>query len=243
MRPWCKNRWAIVALFSVLSQMAALSPAHAAFSIFYYQDGRRLNNLAAAEALIGSTAPVAFQESEILNIRETNTNNGNFVGQSSIVPLSNQSNYAVYAVGSVFFDQTGDYTFNVFSDDGFSLSVDGVVVSSFANPRAPRSSTQSNITLTSGFHDIEVVYYERAGRAALEVSHAFGNFSSFDSSAFNVTVSSAPEPSQWALMITGFLGVAFQLKHRARSKRSARYGAINMIEPVSRYMETAKTSP
>ena len=203
--------------------------AHAEFSIFYYQDGRRLNNIADAEALIASTSAVATQQSQSINIRESNTT-GNFVDDASIVPLSNQSNYAVYAVGSVVLDQAGDYSFNVFSDDGFSLTINGDVVSSFSRPRAPRSSIQSEIFLDAGRHTVEVVYFERTGRAALEVSHAFGNFSQFTSNAFGLTVASAPEPSQWSLMILGFMGVASRMKH---AKKNAPASDLQRTQTIS----------
>ncbi len=204
---------ALTFLFAALASGAA----HASYTLYYHQDGRRLNSIDDARALIASTAPVAVQTSDIINISDARTQDGNFRGSVTTVPLAVQENFAVYAVGSLYLDQAGDYTINVFSDDGYALSIDGAPVSGFSGPRSPRSTTTSNVFLSAGRHDIEVVYYERTGRAVLEVSHAFGNFSNFSQSAFNLTVSTAPEPSAWALMIAGFGATAARLKAMRRA--------------------------
>lgn len=203
------------------------SSAHAAFSIFYYQDGRRLNNVASAEALIASTAPVHSTISNTLNIRESNTNNGAFASAANIVPLQNQSNYAVFAVGQIEIDVTGDYTFNIFSDDGFSLDINGSNVASFLGVRGPRSTTQPSIFLTAGLHDIELVYFERTGRAAFELSYTLGNQTNFTPSTFSLVTSTAPEPSAWALMIVAFAGVGARMKAQKRAPFKTK---IRMVE-------------
>lgn len=196
----------------ILCSVALSGSAHAAFSIFYYQDGRRLNNVADAQALIDTTAPVHSTTSNTLNIREAGTTTGAFSSSANIVPLDTQSNYAVFAVGQLQIDVTGDYTFNIFSDDGFSFDINGSTVASFLGTRGPRSTTQPNIFLTAGLHDIEVVYFERTGRAAFELSQTLGNQTTFTPATFNLSVSTAPEPSAWALMIVAFGGVGARMK-------------------------------
>ncbi len=224
-----------LSVLAFLAVAAAGGAANASYTIYYHQDGRRLNSIADARALIASTAPVAVQRSNILNITDARTSDGNFRSSVTTVPLSNQENFAVYAVGSVQFDQTGDYTINVFSDDGFELSINGVRVAGFSSPRAPASTTTTDVFLTAGRHDIEVVYYERTGRAVLEVSQAFGNVPTFSAGAFDLTVSTAPEPSAWALMIAGFAGLAARLKaaRRRAGLRPGREFAENTFQLVN----------
>ena len=227
------KRLAVALVAAVIGLLCALSPAKAEFTIYYYQDGRTLNSVADAEALIASTAPVAVQTSSIINIRDANTNSGHFRGDSTVVPLTNQNNYAVFATGTFFVPVAGDHTFNIHSDDGYSLSVDGSVVSSFSNPRPPRDTTDAFIYLDQGYHQLDVVYYERTGRARLEVSMAAGNFTNFASgaSSFGLAVGTSPEPSQWALMITGFILTAARLKavrragNRNETMRYSRWAA------------------
>lgn len=216
----------------VLAGSFFLESASAEFTIFYHQDGRRLNNIAQAQALIAATAPVAVVQSATLNFREENTPNGNFVSSSSIVPLSTQSNYAVYAVGSIQIETAGDYTFNSFSDDGFSLLIDGVIVSAHNNVRGPRSTTESSIFLSAGSHELEVFYFERTGLAAFELSFAQGNFSSFNASAFSLVTATNPEPQAWALFILSFLGIASMMKRRRREILTANTPQYEQTQPA-----------
>ena len=213
----CKMRSLVICI--VLCSIALSGSAQAAFSIFYFQDGRRLNNVADAQALIDSTDAVHSTTSNTLNFREAGTTTGAFSSSANIVPLETQSNYAVFAVGQLQIDVTGDYTFNIFSDDGFSFDINGSTVASFLRPRGPRSTTQPNIFLTAGLHDIEVVYFERTGRAAFELSQTLGNQSTFTPATFNLSVSTAPEPSAWALMLIGFGGVATRMKMSRQKAR------------------------
>ncbi|MEL6369897.1 MAG: PA14 domain-containing protein [Pseudomonadota bacterium] len=213
--------------------LSAFVPAYATYTVFYYQDGRTLNSIADAEALIASTTPVAVQTLPQLNIAEVSTNDGNFRSSVTPVPLSVQSNYAIFAQGTLPITTAGDYTFNIFSDDGFSLRINGAEVAVHDRPRAPRSSTESSIYLPLGSHDIEVVYYERTGRAVLEVSHALGNFSNFNASAFALTTSSAPEPSQWALMIVSFILVGWRRKTLKTGRRQAEPEVLSSFKIAS----------
>ena len=209
---------------------AASGPAQARYSVYYYQDGRTLQNLSDADALIASTAPVATQTLDVLDISDFSSarSQGRFGGAASTpVPLANRDNFAIYAVTGFDVAIGGDYTFLLHSDDGARIVVDGVTIVEFANPRPPRDSFSTLVNLTPGRHLIEVTYFERRGEAALEVGVAPGLATAFSPSAFSL-VASAPEPNAWAFMMLGFGLIANRMK-RIRANRPARcsFGSID----------------
>ncbi len=195
--------------------LAALSPAQAAWQVFYHQDGRTVNNLAQAEALIAQTAPVAFQELAVRDISDLASarSRGRFdAGTTTLVPLSNRNHFAVYAVTEFVIPVAGLYTFLLHSDDGARLRLNGASIIQFSNPRSPGDSFSASQYLTAGKHHLDVVYFEQAGEAVLEVAIAAGTFTSFNAAAFSLIVASAPEPQVWMLMILGFVAVATRAK-------------------------------
>lgn len=206
----------------ILLFLTGNGPASAAFSVYYYQDGRPVDNMADVQALMNETAPVATETSDTLAVTTSNTNAGHFISDQTAVPLAVQDNFAVFATGQFYIASTGDYTFNTFSDDGFSFNIDGSFASSYVNPRAPSDTTTKNIYLTQGYHTLDLLYYEQRGQAVLELSYAKGNFNNFNPGRFDLLVSSAPEPSQWALIAAGFVMTAFRLKQLRRLA----YGAL-----------------
>ncbi|WP_160717893.1 tandem-95 repeat protein, partial [Halodesulfovibrio sp. MK-HDV] len=70
--------------------------------------------------------------------------------------------------GSAFFED-GEHRIRVYSDDGFQLKIDGEVVASFYNDRAPGTTTVNIGDLTEGFHDIEIIYWDQGGRYVLKI--------------------------------------------------------------------------
>ncbi len=217
--------------------VAALSPAQAAWQVFYHQDGRTVNNLAQAEALIAQTAPVAFQELEVLDISDLASarSRGRFdAGTTTLVPLSNRNHFAVYAVSEFIIPVAGLYTFLLHSDDGARLRLNGAPIIQFSNPRAPGDSFSASQFLTAGRHALDVVYFEQAGEAVLEVAIAAGSLTSFNASAFSLIVASAPEPQVWMLMIIGFIAVAARAKMQraAPSNRWARVQTVPVMVAV-----------
>lgn len=211
------GKWVFRAIIA-LSGLAfsALAPANAAWQVFYHQQsGRTINNLAQAEALIAQTAPVAFQELEVLDISDLATarSRGRFdAGTTTLVPLSNRNHFAVYAVSEFVIPVAGLYTFLLHSDDGARLRLNGSTIIQFSRPRSPGDSFSAGQFLTAGRHLLDVVYFEQAGEAALEVALAAGSLTSFNANAFSLIVASAPEPQVWILMILGFIAVAARAK-------------------------------
>ncbi len=73
--------------------------------------------------------------------------------------------------GAVYLPTSGNYTFYTSSDDGSKLWIDGqlVVDNDGLHGARERSGT---VSLSAGYHEIEVHFFERNGAAVLQVSYA-----------------------------------------------------------------------
>jgi len=93
----------------------------------------------------------------------------NLVSNASNAVLGDDgNNYGVRVSTTLTVSNAGDYTFNVRSDDGIRLYVDGVEVVEDDSPHAPRDS-DGTINLSPGEHEIVIIYFERGGQNVLEV--------------------------------------------------------------------------
>ncbi|WP_290919664.1 tandem-95 repeat protein, partial [Halodesulfovibrio sp.] len=109
---------------------------------------------------------------------------------SQLVDTRPDDNFDTYAdrgiiklEGSAFFEG-GEHRIRVYSDDGFQLKIDGEVVASFYNDRAPGTTTVNIGELTEGYHDIEIIYWDQGGRYVLRVEDSVrpdgGTWSDFE---------------------------------------------------------------
>jgi len=92
-----------------------------------------------------------------------------------------EDNFVVRAQGKVIIPSNGDYTFGVDGDDGFRLFVDGEQLSEFAAVTGD-AFTLASKNLTAGEHDVELVWFEAAGGAFVELFAASGNKTELDNS-------------------------------------------------------------
>lgn len=76
--------------------------------------------------------------------------------------------FAVRMTTTLTITNADTYTFDLTSDDGAMIFVDGVAVVSDDSLHAARTVSGS-VDLTSGEHEITVIYFERAGQSVLEV--------------------------------------------------------------------------
>ncbi|WP_425092626.1 Hint domain-containing protein [Tropicimonas sp. S265A] len=76
--------------------------------------------------------------------------------------------FGIRATTTLTVTNAGTYTFDVRSDDGVILYVDGVQVVNDDSLHAPRNRAGS-IDLTPGEHEIIIIYFERTGQNVLEV--------------------------------------------------------------------------
>lgn len=73
--------------------------------------------------------------------------------------------------GSFNFATTGYYVFNIVTDDGMRVFVDGALILDKYSQQAP-TSYQIGLNLTAGNHNVKIEYYEAAGGATAIVSWA-----------------------------------------------------------------------
>jgi VCBS repeat-containing protein len=86
--------------------------------------------------------------------------------------LQYQGNHETYAVryeGNLYVATEGTYTFRVGSDDGSALRIDNNTIVDNDGLHGYRVETDS-VFLTAGYHDIEILFFERTGNDSLSVT-------------------------------------------------------------------------
>ncbi|MCZ4373468.1 Ig-like domain-containing protein, partial [Vibrio diazotrophicus] len=73
----------------------------------------------------------------------------------------------------------GSYSIKVNADDGYQITIDGVVVASYDDNTSVKSNEFSFTVAESGVHEIEVVYWDQGGAYVLEVSLNDGSESGY----------------------------------------------------------------
>src|SRR5690606_39013294 len=89
----------------------------------------------------------------------------------NMVDPGDTDSFAIRYTGYVHIPTTGNYTFYTNSDDGSNLYIDGakIVDNDGDHGMQERSGT---VTLSQGFHTIEILFYENGGDEELQVSVA-----------------------------------------------------------------------
>jgi VCBS repeat-containing protein len=86
--------------------------------------------------------------------------------------LQYQGNHETYAVryeGNLYVATEGTYTFHVGSDDGSALRIDNSTIVDNDGLHGYRVEDDS-VFLTAGYHDIEILFFERSGNDSLTVT-------------------------------------------------------------------------
>ena len=120
-----------------------------------------------------------------------------FLDQSEPFPLwgpdgndegrGDREDFAIRSVGKIDLTKSGDITFVCNSDDGFVLRIDGDDVGEEGD--RGRGNTFMTVDLSAGVHDLEFIYYERAGGAGVSLFiFRSGRRSSADSGRKRVAV-------------------------------------------------------
>ncbi|MBN8543434.1 MAG: hypothetical protein J0M34_04125 [Alphaproteobacteria bacterium] len=156
-----------------------------------YLSPAAVGSLAVANAYMAANPPDATFIANSLNY-----NNGATVGAFLGADAASLSNPAVAAAapdrmiyvfeGIINVPATGTYTFNVGSDDGFDLQIDGASLSQFPGIRG-FGFTNANIPLTAGPHTFRLTYFENAGGQNLVVNSDMFASNIVDNSATEYT--------------------------------------------------------
>ncbi len=171
-----------------------LSNIPAGFQVTYYKSTVAVDSITTAEAVIANRtqqATTAKEQARVINYFNTGSpgnfeNDRPFPGTSFNVDVED---FVVLVTGKVMIPATGEWTFGVNSDDGYSMTLTRkgkTYTSSYPDPRGPGDTlTVFNIT-EGGTHDLRLVFYERGGGSELELFAARGNLATFDASRFRL---------------------------------------------------------
>ena len=157
-----------------------------------YLSGGALNNLAAVNAFISANTPNAQFVSTAVDYPNGAVNSGGatiaaFLGTDAAtltvpaVGAATADRFIVVFDGFIDVATAGNYSFDVGSDDGFSLSIDGNLVSQFPNIRG-FAVTPGNATLSQGRHSFQLIYWENAGGNGVELNSSLTGGGILDSS-------------------------------------------------------------
>ena len=95
--------------------------------------------------------------------------------------FGNTTNSMIRFAGAAYF-AAGNYDFQVRADDGFSIRIDGVTVFEFDNIQSPTTrNTPTPIAIGEGLHTIEILYWEQAGNAELQVGYKLSSSATYTS--------------------------------------------------------------
>ncbi len=171
-----------------------LSNIPAGFQVTYYKATVAVDSIAAAEGVIANPtqqAAVAREQARVINYFNTGSL-GNFDNDRPFPGTTldaDVEDFVVLVTGKVMIPATGEWTFGVNSDDGFSMTLTRkgkTYTSSYPDPRGPGDTlTVFNVT-EAGSHDLRLVFYERGGGSELELFAARGNITSFNANQFRL---------------------------------------------------------
>ena len=181
-------------------------PTPGSWSIRRWNADSELGSLTDAMAAMDSldlqdTCSVHDATSEVINFADPQNAGGGYSSPLAKTPFPNDAggddeDFVVRAVANVEIPSSGQYTFGFDGDDGMRLRIDGAEFSlqnGGANSIAAGDVMESPNTtgdaftlastfLEAGTHEVEVVYFERAGGAFAEVFAAEGVKDTLDSS-------------------------------------------------------------
>ena len=174
--------------------MSAESSDDAGFTVTSYKLNRQLTSVDVALTAIRDQAwKIGTQPSDEMGVRTIAYRANN---QSVSFPTTYYSNFpvatedlAVVVKGTVVIPESGLWTFSVGSDDGFRLTLGNESNSysmEYAGTRA-YGQTYSAFNMDAGAYNLELVYFDRNGGAALDLSVAKGDYTTAESGEFSTT--------------------------------------------------------
>jgi len=150
------------------------------FAVRVFKANVGVCSLAAAEGVIATPAQQAavyLENKDVINYLNTGGpanfgNDSTFPGFTIGVDVDN---FALEATAIITIPASGNWTFGINSDDGFSLSL-GSFFMSYPNPRGPADTLQTFNFTAAGDHPLRLVFYECGGGSEVELFAAAGSF-------------------------------------------------------------------
>src|SRR5207248_1293175 len=117
------------------------------------------NSLGALQGTLATTTLALVQNAATMNFATT--------GTGFPTPFNASSNFDAYYSGKINISAAGTYTFNTASDDGSVLWIDGTLVVNNNLYQGVGTPKTGSISLTSGYHNIVIGYYQGGGGEGL----------------------------------------------------------------------------
>lgn len=145
-----------------------------AFEVVFVQSDSAIASIEDAQYLIDNSHlfETTSMDSSVISFSDGSGSNGGIFTESSAFPYDNH--FAMLARRPVLIPEDGYYTFVARSDDGARLTIDGQTVIDDVEP-GPARITETSIFLTAGMKTIELLYFEAAGGAVIELAAARGD--------------------------------------------------------------------
>ncbi|NVO24442.1 LamG-like jellyroll fold domain-containing protein [Donghicola mangrovi] len=120
----------------------------------------------------GADADLTFEAKSMEFTSASNSTLDAFVASGGEVTEGDGSDradtFGVTLDGFVFIE-AGTHTFDVYSDDGFSMSIGGEVVAEYAGLRSPETTRAEVVFTETGYYQIHIDYFENGGGQVLRV--------------------------------------------------------------------------
>ena len=165
-----------------------------------------LGSLADAQSVVNTPSTQSWSQvfqTSTINFTAGSTASGRYTNDA-LMPnqtalTTEWDNYVISATGTVYIPTVGNYTFDVNSDAGFSLTIFGATFTSLTHATNVSASNwmawdggqSSSDTLgvvnfkTIGYYPIRLLYFHGTGPSSVEVSAASGSYTAW-SSAFHL---------------------------------------------------------
>ncbi len=114
------------------------------------------------------TAGSAITAGNLYNFLGANNAGADTAGLAATSTFGNTTDSIMRMVGGAYF-AAGTYDIRVYADDGFRIAVDGLSVFEYNANQPPTTRVQTGVVMSEGMHNLEVLYWEQGGNAALKV--------------------------------------------------------------------------
>jgi hypothetical protein len=214
--------------------------AQAGLVVQQFQFGGALGDGSVAKvnaAIAANTAPSFTAIANTINYTDRDDGSVSYTGDhftgDVVWPMSgdfgsgaaNNDDFGARILAQVFIATAGTYTFGTYADDGISLMIDGV--SLFYRDTIGHQDNLATVTLTAGYHAVDLRYAEHQGAADLEFFAAAGRYSSFnsnfrlvgDTANGGLATADIPEPSALALAGLGLAALGWTRRPTRQTRK------------------------
>ncbi|MFT6896296.1 MAG: putative acyltransferase (DUF342 family) [Paraglaciecola sp.] len=160
--------------------------ANPGLTIEAFDTDKQISNLSDADNAIADNFGNVTQYTAIMDVVNFSdgASGGNFAHDAPFFSGA-KDDFAVHVTGWVNISTAGYYTFGTNADDGLKLAIDSNSVIYDDNRHAPRNLF-GTVSLTAGWHTLDLVFFERGGGAVLELFAASGQHNAFSDTDFQL---------------------------------------------------------